>query len=137
MATKTRRVSYYHTTVHDQPGEAYRLLSLLAGQGVNLMAFTAVPVGAALTQLTLFPDEKGKFETEAKNAGLHLDGPYQAILVQGKDHIGVLAELHQQLFEANVNVFAATAVTDGKGDFGYVIYVREGEYAHAAKALGI
>ncbi len=137
MATKIRRVNYFQTTVHDQPGEAYRLLALLAGQGVNLMAFTAVPIGPARTQLTLFPDQKGKLETEAKNARLHLDGPYPAILVQGDDHIGVLAELHQQLFEAKVNIFAATAVTDGKGDFGYVIYVRQEDFDRAAKSLGI
>ena len=137
MATRIRRVTYFHTTVHDQPGEAYRLPSLLANQGVNLMAFTAVPVGPAQTQLTLFPDQKGKLETEAKRARLHLDGPYPAILVQGDDHVGVLASIHQQLFEANVNVFAANAVTDGKGDFGYVIYVREDDFAQATKALGI
>ncbi len=59
MATRIRRVSYFHTVVHDQPGEAFKLLSLLANQGVNLMAFTAVPVGPSQTQLTLFPDEKG------------------------------------------------------------------------------
>ena len=101
------------------------------------MAFTAVPVGPSQTQLTLFPDEKGKLETEALNARMSLDGPYPAILVQGDDYVGVLADIHQQLFEARVNVFAANAVTDGKGDFGYVIYVRKDEYNKAAKALGI
>ena len=137
MATRIRRVSYFHATVHDQPGEAYRLLSLLAQQGVNLMAFTAVPVGPAQTQLTLFPDQKGKLESEATRARMHLDGPYQAILVQGDDYVGVLADIHQKLYEAQVNVFAANAVTDGKGDFGYVIYVREDEFDMATKALGI
>jgi len=137
MAIRIRRVSYFNTTVHDQPGEAYRLLSLLAAQGLNLQAFTAIPVGPAQTQLTLFPDQKGKLEMEARRAGLHLDGPYPAILVQGDDHVGVLAEIHEQLFEANVNVYAANAVTDGKGDFGYLIYVREDEFDRAAKALGI
>ncbi len=137
MATRIRRVSYFHTVVHDQPGEAFKLLSLLANQGVNLMAFTAVPVGPSQTQLTLFPDEKGKLESEALRARMHLDGPYPAILVQGDDYVGVLADLHQQLYEARVNVYATYAVTDGKGDFGYVIYVRQDEIERAAKALGI
>lgn len=137
MASKIRRVNYYHMTVHDQPGEAYRLLSMLAVEGLNLMAFTAVPVGPAQTQFTLFPEEKAKFVTQAKEAGIHLDGPYPAILVQGDDYVGVLADIHQKLYEANVNVYAANAVTDGKGDFGYVIYVRESDFEDASRSLGI
>ena len=42
MAYRIRRVEYYYTTVEDQPGEAYKLLSRLASLGVNLLAFTAV-----------------------------------------------------------------------------------------------
>jgi predicted amino acid-binding ACT domain protein len=137
MATRIRRVSYFYTVVHDQPGEAYKLLSLLANQGVNLMAFTAVPIGPSHTQLTLFPDQKGKLETEARNAGLRLDGPHPAILVQGDDHVGVLADIHEKLYEESVNVYAATAVTDGKGDFGYLIYVRPEEFDKATRALSI
>ena len=45
MANHIRLVDYYYTTVQDQPGEAYRLLNQLAGQGINLLAFTAVPIG--------------------------------------------------------------------------------------------
>ena len=43
MAFTIRRVDYFYTTVKDQPGEAYSLLTLLEGVGVNLMAFTAIP----------------------------------------------------------------------------------------------
>ena len=42
MPYRIRRVEYYYTTVEDQPGEAYKLLSRLASLGVNLLAFTAV-----------------------------------------------------------------------------------------------
>ena len=137
MATTAKRVDYFHTTVQDEPGGAYRLLALLAGQGVNLLAFTAVPVGAATTQLTLFPNSKHKLKAEAQGAGLNLDGPYPALLLQGEDEIGVLADMHQKLFEAGVNVYASTGVSDGKGDYGYVVYVRPEQIMAAAKALGI
>jgi hypothetical protein len=40
-----RRVDYFSTTVKDQPGEAYQLLTTLADLGINLLAFTAVPIG--------------------------------------------------------------------------------------------
>jgi prephenate dehydratase len=55
MAFKIRRVDYFYTTVKDQPGEAYKLLSLLASMGIKLFAFTAVPFGPMTTQLTIFP----------------------------------------------------------------------------------
>ena len=137
MSTMIRRVNYFHTTVRDEPGEAYRLLADLAGQGVNLLAFTAVPVGPTLTQLTIFPEESGRLEHHAKYARLHLEGPYNALLVQGDDHLGVLASLHEQLFEAGVNVYASSAVTDGKGDFGYLLYIRPEQFETAARALDI
>ena len=91
MAYTIRRVEYFHATVVDQPGEAYKVLSALAGLGVNLLAFTAVPVGPDRTQLTLFPEDAGSMKSEARKAGMALDGPHRALLVQGEDELGVLA----------------------------------------------
>ena len=45
MAARIRKVNYFYASVRDQPGEGYRLLTRLAGAGVNLLAFTATPVG--------------------------------------------------------------------------------------------
>ena len=115
MAHRIRRVEYYYTTVEDQPGEAYNLLARLASLGVNLLAFTAIPVGPIRTQMTLFPDESARLESAAAGAGLALDGPYPALLVQGDDELGALVDIHQQLFQSRVNVYASTAVTEGKG----------------------
>jgi hypothetical protein len=137
MATKIRRVEYFNTAVRDEPGSAYRILADIAGQGVGLLAFTAVPVGPTLTQLTLFPDDPGRLWETASLARIHLDGPYPALLVQGDDQLGVLADLHEKLYQAGVNVYASNAVTDGKGDFGYIIYVRPDKVDAAARALGI
>lgn len=137
MATKIRRVDYFNTAVRDEPGAAYRILADIAGQGVNLLAFTAVPVGPTVTQLTLFPDDGGRLAHHAKLARIHLDGPYSALLVQGDDQLGVLADIHAKLYEAGVNVYASSAVTDGKGDFGYIIYVRPETFDAAARALGV
>jgi len=39
MSLTIRRVEYFYTTVKDQPGEAYNLLSWLAELGVNLLAW--------------------------------------------------------------------------------------------------
>ena len=137
MAFNIQRVDYFHCTVEDQPGEAHKLLSTLAGQGVGLLAFTTIPVGPMRTQVTLFPEHAPKLELAARKAGLELDGAHKAILVQGDDELGALVVIHQQLFQSRVNVFASTAVTDGKGSYGYVLYIRAEDYPRALAALEV
>lgn len=137
MSFKIRRVDYFYITVKDQSGEAYKLLSQLAELGINLLAFSGVPMGPMRTQLTLFPEDNLKMKNAASKAGLELDGPHPALLVQGDDELGALADIHMRLYEANVNVYASSGVSDGAGSFGYVIYVRPDEYEVAAKALGV
>jgi hypothetical protein len=137
MAFQISRVDYFYTTVPDRPGEAHKLLSTLAELGINLLAFTAIPVGPARTQLTLFPEDGLALRDAAGKAGLPLDGPHPALLVQGDDELGALAGIHAGLSDAGVNVYAASGVTDGRGGFGYVIYVRPEDYELAVKALEI
>ena len=137
MAVRIRRVDYYYLNVKDQPGEAYKLLALLAERGINLLAFTAVPMGEQRTQLTIFPEDPQHLATEARNTGLALDGPHPALLVQGDDELGALADVHRRLYEANVNVYAASGVADGKRGFGYLIYVRPDDFERAAQALDV
>ncbi|MDZ7266199.1 MAG: hypothetical protein ONB48_02560 [candidate division KSB1 bacterium] len=137
MSFSIRRVDYFYATVKDQPGEAYKLLSQLAALGVNLLAFSAIPTGPMRTQLTLFPEHTPHLLEAARKAGFSLDGPHRALLVQGDDKLGALAEVHEKLYEANVNIYASSGVSDGRGSYGYVIYVRPEEYEAAAKALGL
>jgi hypothetical protein len=87
MAFRVRRAEYYYANVRDELGAAYRVLSELADRGVNLLAFTAVPVGPSLAQFTLFPEEPKKLVAEANLADLALDGPHHALLVQGDDEL--------------------------------------------------
>ena len=135
MACSIRRVSYYHSTVRNQPGEGLMVLSHLAAQGVNLLAFTAVPFGPDRTQLTLFPDDTATLEDAARHAKMTLDGPHPALLVSGDDELGALAGVHARLAEALVNVVASSGVSDGTGRFGYVVYVRHEDIDRAAAAL--
>ncbi len=137
MSFKIRKVDYFYCSVIDRPGEGYKLLSQIEKSGISLLAFTAIPVGPNRTQLTLFPDSPDKLVAEANKAGLTLDGPHPALLVQGDDELGALAEIHQILFNANVNVYASNGVTDGRGCFGYLLYVRPEEYERAADVLKV
>ncbi|MCB0665959.1 MAG: hypothetical protein KDC80_09070 [Saprospiraceae bacterium] len=137
MAFKIRRVNYYYLTIKDEPGAAYQLLTQFSGLGINLLAFTAIPIGPTSTQLTIFPDDKLDLESLAKKSGLNLEGPHPAFHVQGDDELGALAQVHYKLFVAHVNVYAASGTSDGRGNFGYIIYVKPADYTLAAEALGI
>jgi hypothetical protein len=137
MAHTIRRVEYFYTSVRDRPGEGYKLLAQFAEMGLNLLAFTAVPVGPNHTQLALFPEDPARMMSTAQRAGFRVDGPNTAFLVQGDDELGALAPIHQALFQADVNVFASTGVTDGRGSFGYLVYVRPEDLDRAEEALGI
>ncbi len=137
MAMSIRRAEYFYTTVRDEPGEAYKLLSRLAELRIDLLAFTAIPVGPMHTQLTLFPEDALRLRSEAEKTGLVLDGPHPAFLVQDDDELGALAGIHVKLYEARINVYASTGVTDGRGCFGYVLYIRPEDYESAVTALGV
>lgn len=137
MPFTIQRVEYFYTTVKDQPGEAYNLLNLLSEMGINQLAFSAIPTGPNSTQLAIFPENPGKLTSEAKMAGMYLDGPYHAILIQGDDELGALAGIHHKLYNANINVYASSGVTDGKGSYGYLIYVKEEDFARAAETLNL
>jgi hypothetical protein len=137
MAYTIRRADYFYAAVEDHPGEAYELLSQLASQGVNLIAITALPTGTMRTQLTLFPADPAKMRNVAEKAGVVLDGPHRALLVQGDDEIGVIARIHSKLHNASVDVYASTGVTDGRGSYGYIIYVRSEDFEKAAQALEV
>ena len=128
---------YYYATVQGEAADAYRLLAPLAGLGINLLAFTAVPMGPMHTQLTLFPQDGERFANEARKMGVVLDGPHPALLVQGDDELGALADVHTKLQDAQVNAYASSGVADGRGSFGYVIYVRPEDYNRAMAALNL
>lgn len=137
MAFTVKRVEYYYANVRDELGAAYRVLTALAERGVELLAFTAVPSGPSLAQFALFPADPNVLQAEARAAGLELDGPYHALLVQGDDELGALAGVHERLLAAGVDIYASTGVTDGAGSFGYLVYVRESQFGQAASALGV
>ena len=137
MAYTIRKVVYFYTTVEDKPGEAYKLLSALTDIGINLLAFTAVPIGPMHTQLSLFPDDENQMVDQAKKIGLKLEGPNPALLIQGDDELGALAEVHEKLYQAGINIFASNGVSDGQGNYGYLVYVRQEDHERASKAVGI
>jgi hypothetical protein len=137
MSVKIRPVEYFYTTVRDQPGEACRVLSQLSAEKVNLLAFAIVPAGMEYTQLVLFPESAAGLARVAEKSDFVLDGPNRAFLIQGDDRLGALTEIHRKLCDANINVFASSGVSDGKGGYGYVLHVKPDDFDDAERVLTV
>jgi len=137
MAAKIRRATYFHATVRDEPGEAYRLLALLAASNVNLLAFNAIPMGRENTQLMLFPEHAELLARVAAEKGIALSGPHPAFLIRGDDELGALVDMHERLATARINVYASAGVSADCGRYGYLLYVSPQDFENAATVLGV
>jgi len=136
MAFDIKRVEYYNTTVEDHAGEGAKLLSLFAGVGVNLLAFKAVSLEPMRTQFTLFPDDGLKMTDGAKKAGLKLDGPHSALLIKGyDDESGALADIYEQLSQADIKVNESSGIADIKESYGVILYLKQEDCEKAMAAL--
>ncbi len=137
MAASVRPVEYFYAIVEDRPGAAYRFLKDMASAEINLLAFNAIPLGMDKTEVVLFPDDVGRLARAAEKLGLSLRGPHRAFLIQGDDELGALVDLHRRLTDAGVNVMSSSGVTDGKGGYGYLVYVKSEDFERASAALGV
>ena len=136
MADQIRRVDYFYVEVPDQPGEGVRVLVALKEAGVNLLSFTAFPTGPGKTQLDLVPQDPEALLKAAKSAGLQLSARKQAFFVQGQDRAGAAADVLRKLSSAGVNTRAANGAA-APGGFGLILWVAQGDFARASKALGL
>jgi hypothetical protein len=137
MAFDIKRVEYYNMTVEGHAGEGSKLLSAFADVGVNLLAFKAVPLEPMRTQFTLFPDDGLKMNDGAKKAGLNLDGPHSALLIQGDDESGALADIYEKLSQADINVYESSGIANIKGGYGVILYVKQEDCEKAMAALKV
>jgi hypothetical protein len=137
MALDVKVVSYYNTTVVGQAGEASRLLHALAGVGVNLLAYKAVPLEPTRTQFSLHPDDGLKMTNGAKKAGLDLEGPHSALLIQGDDESGALADIFEKLSRAEIKASESSGLAGINGGYGVLLYLEQEDCERALAALAV
>jgi len=135
MATTIRKVEYFKVGVADKAGEGARLLGILKDAKVNLLALTGFPRGRR-AQIDLVPQDATAFKKAMKKAGVALGEKKTLFLVQGDDRVGAMAEILDKLGTAGINVTAVDAVTDGKGRFGAILWVKPKDMAKASRILG-
>jgi hypothetical protein len=134
MADKIKKVFYFTMNVADKPGEAARILQGLSQAGVNLLAFSGFPRGRR-AQLDFVPEDPASFRKAMTRAKLKVQPKKTGFLVQGDDRPGAVAEVLQNLADANINVTAVGAVSAGGGRYGAILWVKPADVKKAAKAL--
>jgi prephenate dehydratase len=138
MAFSVRSVAYYYVTVPNEAGTGARALSTFQEAGVNLLAVHAFPVGrlpvARRTQIDLVPEDGAALRRAARKAKLRLSPRKKALLVEGDDRIGVVAQVLDRLGRRGINVTAITAVAAGKKRFGAIFWVKARDVARALRA---
>ena len=137
MNDQVRIVDCYYVTVRDRPGEGSRLLEHISERALSLTAFAAIPTGEDETQICLVAEDAAGLNEAATDAGVGLIGPKKAFLIQGQDRIGALHAYHATLANAGVNVYSSSGVCDGKGDFGFILWVEPEDFDKAFDAFGI
>jgi hypothetical protein len=135
VADTIRRAEYFYVQVPNKPGEGARLLGVLKEAGINLLVFSGFPQGQR-SQLDFVPADPPAFRQAAKKAGWKLTGPKRAFLVQGDDRVGVMAEVHEKLAGAKINVTAVDAICAGAGRYGAILWVAPRDFNRAATVLG-
>ena len=135
MSDTVRKVDYYYVVVPDKPGECAKVLSALAAQNINLLAFCGFP-SARKGQLDLVPEDSAAFKLAAKTLKLKPSARKSGFLLQGDDRVGAMNETLDKLAGAKINVTAMTAVSSGSGRYGAIFWVKPESVSRAAKVLG-
>lgn len=135
MSSKLRKVDYFYVMVPNTAGQGAKVLAALAGEGVNLLAFSGFPSGGK-GQLDLIPENSAKFQRVAKKFKLKISKKKTGFLVHGDDRVGAMGKILAALAKAGISVTAMDAITAGKGRFGAIFWVKPKTVARTAKLLG-
>ena len=136
MTLNIKLTPYYNMTITGNAAEGFKLLSVFADAGVNLLAFKAVPAGPNQTRFILFPDKPKKMEKGAEKAAIKMDGPFSAIIVKSdSDEPGECGMVHEKLAQAGVNVKESSGLADIKDSYGIIFYIEEEDSEKAMSAL--
>ncbi len=136
MADRVTKTAYWKITTTNRPGQGARVLRALKDDGVNLVAFTAFPRGRK-AQMDFVPANAAAFQKAMRKAGFRLSGRRTVFLIQGRDRVGAVHGVMEKLGKAGINVTAVDAVTDGKGHYGAILWVKPAAVRKAAKVLGV
>ena len=71
----------------------------------------------------------------AKKSGLDLDRPYPALLIQGDDQSGVLADIYEKLSQADITVNESSGIAGINSAYGVILYLNKEDCKKAMAVL--
>ena len=130
-----RKVRYCHVTVPNRSGQGARVLSALKDAKVNLLAYSGFPGRSGNAQIDLVARSLTPIKKVGRKQGWRMSGVKKGFLIQGTDRPGAVHQQIQKLADRRINVTAADAVAAAKGQYGMILWVKDRDYARAARAL--
>lgn len=130
-----RKVHYCYVTVPNKAGQGSKVLGALKDAKVSLLAYSGFPGRRGMSQIDLVAERLGPILKIGRKHGWKMSGTKKGFLVQGRDRLGAVQRQIQKLADRKINVTAADAVSAGKGQYGMILWVKERDYARAARAL--
>lgn len=136
MADRVKKVSYCYIKVDNYPGRGEEALGALREAGVNLLGFSAFPIGGRKAQMDFIPEDMTALKKVARQEDWRLSKVKKGFLVTGQERLGAVHRHIEKLSEAGINVTAADALAAGKGRYAMILWVKAKQYARAARVLG-
>ena len=130
-----RKVQYCHVTVPNRSGQGEMVLNELKANRVNLLAYSGFPGRSGKSQIDLVADRLTPIRQIGRKNGWKMSGAKKGFLIQGKDRVGAVHQQIKRLADQKINVTAADAVSAGRGRYAMILWVKERDYARAARAL--
>jgi len=135
MADSVRKVTYCNTKVNSRAGQGAKVLSELKKAGVNLTAFSGFPAKGGKAQLDFVTQDMTGVRRLARKNGWRLSKTKKGFLITGTDKLGAAARHIQKLADNRINITAADAVAAGNKRYGMILWVKQKDYARAARTL--
>ena len=136
MSDRVKKISYSYLMIPNRAGKGAEVLAQLRKADVNLLAFSAFPGRGGKAQVDLISDDLPGLRRVARRNGWRLSKVKKGFVFQGDDRLGAVSRQLDKLAARRISVTAADAVTAGRGRYGMILWVKQKDYARAARALG-
>ncbi len=135
MKFNAKQIIYYSIETDYKIGEASKLLSILANNKIDFLAYKATTTESKKTLFTLFSENAQKISEVANANGFKADGPHSSVLVTGNEEIGALASIYEKLAQANIDVSESSGIAHINGAYGVILYLKPMDCNKAITAL--
>jgi hypothetical protein len=135
MKFNAKQTLFFNIEVDSRITEASKLLSILAHNQIDFLAFKAISTDMKRTVFTLFSENASRMAEVAKENGFKANGPHSVVLVTGIEEIGALASIYEKIALSNIDVNESSGIAHINGAYGVILYLKPADCNKAIMAL--